>query len=267
MGHRHRRPPAAGTYPPYSAAVFAFSPAGDKVFVDDGHGAVETWTVHRCSRRGEPPRWLGDITLLASCPTRDGTVIALKTDGSIRRVGPDTGRIVDAPQPFLLSTETFVGRSLPTVRGWPLADRTGTATARRRHVPGGSASRSRTEWGENVVYAPDGSQFASVQPDRIRLWDGRTGAYQASMPLSNVPAAGLSRLHRRSGVDLLPARQHRPLGRGRRRPVLDGGHPQERVGATRLQDRRSQPDACRVGGSSSPTGPTRSPAAVARFGD
>ena len=33
------------------------------------------------------------------------------------------------------------------------------------------------------TFAPDGSQFALVQAERIRLWDGRTGEYQASLPL------------------------------------------------------------------------------------
>ena len=42
---------------------------------------------------------------------------------------------------------------------------------------------SKTPWGSSPTYAPDGSQFALVQAERIRLWDGRTGEYQASLPL------------------------------------------------------------------------------------
>ena len=42
---------------------------------------------------------------------------------------------------------------------------------------------SRTPWGDSPTFAPDGSQFALVQGERIRLWDGRTGEYQASLPL------------------------------------------------------------------------------------
>lgn len=37
--------------------------------------------------------------------------------------------------------------------------------------------------GENVSYSPDGSQFASVVADWVRIWDGRTGAYRAGVPL------------------------------------------------------------------------------------
>ena len=36
---------------------------------------------------------------------------------------------------------------------------------------------------EPISYAPDGNQFAAVVAGRIRLWDGRTGAYQAGIPL------------------------------------------------------------------------------------
>ena len=41
-------------------------------------------------------------------------------------------------------------------------------------------------WGGDVTYAPDGSQFASVVADWIRIWDGRTGAYQAGIPLPDA---------------------------------------------------------------------------------
>ncbi len=37
--------------------------------------------------------------------------------------------------------------------------------------------------GDHLTYAPDGSQFAALQADRIRVWDGRSGDYQASLAL------------------------------------------------------------------------------------
>ena len=33
------------------------------------------------------------------------------------------------------------------------------------------------------AFAPDSSQYAVAEEGRIRLWDGRTGEYQASLPL------------------------------------------------------------------------------------
>ena len=41
-------------------------------------------------------------------------------------------------------------------------------------------------WDGDISYAPDGSQFASVVADWIRIWDGRTGAYQAGIPLPDA---------------------------------------------------------------------------------
>ena len=38
------------------------------------------------------------------------------------------------------------------------------------------------QWG-SPAFAPDGSQYAVAEEGRIRLWDGRTGEYQASLPL------------------------------------------------------------------------------------
>ena len=38
------------------------------------------------------------------------------------------------------------------------------------------------QWGD-PAFAPDGSQYAVAEEGRIRLWDGRTGEYQASLPL------------------------------------------------------------------------------------
>lgn len=42
---------------------------------------------------------------------------------------------------------------------------------------------SKSQWDSSPAFAPDGSQFALAQEERIRLWDGRTGEYQASLPL------------------------------------------------------------------------------------
>jgi WD40 repeat protein len=181
---------AGHAYPPYSSAAFAFSPAGDKLFVDDGHGAVEILDSSSMQPAGGAATLAGDIMLLVAHP-RDGTVLALKSDGSVRRVDPDTGRIVDASPPFLLSIETFVAAFSPDGSRMAVANPDGQLQLLDVDTFRWVGEPSRTAWGQNVVYAPDGSQFASVQPDRIRLWDGRTGAYQASVPLTDLPSTGL----------------------------------------------------------------------------
>jgi WD40 repeat protein/DNA-binding SARP family transcriptional activator len=181
---------ARHSYPPYSAAEFAFSPDGDKLYVDDGHGAVELLDSSSMEPAGGAATLSGDIMLLFAHP-RDGTVLALKNDGSIRRVDPDTGRIVDSSPPFLLSTEDFVAAISPDGARMAVANPEGQLQLLDVDTFQWVGEPSRTEWGFNAVYAPDGSQFASVQPDRIRLWDGRTGTYQASFPLNDLPGSGL----------------------------------------------------------------------------
>jgi hypothetical protein len=59
---------------------------------------------------------------------------------------------------------------------------------------------SRSPWDGRVSYAPDGSQIAAVQSDRIRLWDGRTGEYQASVPLPDRTTVNISYLPDSNGL-------------------------------------------------------------------
>ena len=55
-----------------------------------------------------------------------------------------------------------------------------------------------------AAFAHDGSQYAVVQAERIRLWDGRTGEYQASLPLP-TRAGTFSISYRRDGTGLVIA--------------------------------------------------------------
>jgi WD40 repeat protein len=46
-----------------------------------------------------------------------------------------------------------------------------------------TGANSQVLAGSDVTFSPDGRQIAAVQADRFRLWDGRTGDYQASVAL------------------------------------------------------------------------------------
>ena len=81
-----------------------------------------------------------------------------------------------------------------------------------------TSARTPHPVGRSPAFAPDGSQFALVQAERIRLWDGRTGEYQASLPLPSRTGA--------FSIAYRP-RQHRPGHRLHRRQDLDRGHPHE----------------------------------------
>lgn len=181
---------------------------------------------------------------------RDGTVLVLKADGSFDRVDPEK-RLVEASRQELPPAEHQVAAFSPdgSLLAAPTED--GSVGLLDPDQSARVGEQSRTEWGANVAFAPDGSQFASVQPDRVRLWDGYTGAYQASVPLPDLPAAG-----RYSKSIVGPARRSptsptaadswwRPRTDGR--TDLDREDPHQRLGGPRLPDRRSQPDAGRVG--------------------
>jgi WD40 repeat protein len=172
-------------------AVIAFAADGRTLYVVDSHGTIEALDPATM----QPGRTRTEIsaTVLALAPhPRDGTVFALKQDGSVLRFDVTRGRLVATSRAGLVSTvdDNEVAAMSP--------DGSRLAVSR----PGGSVQlldvdtfswigkKTHTPWGHNALFAPDGSQFASVQSDRVRLWDGRTGAYLASVPLAGVPAAG-----------------------------------------------------------------------------
>ena len=67
----------------------------------------------------------------------------------------------------------------------------------------GPASGAR--WGADRDFAPDGSQVASVVEGRVSLWDGRTGAYQASLPIDASGPVSIAYLADGSGVVIAAA--------------------------------------------------------------
>ena len=99
----------------------------------------------------------------------DGIVPALSPDGT-RLMGMDPGRQVRLMD---LNTGTWL------------------------------APATRADWASDLtfVYSPDGTQVASAGPDRIRFWDGRTGDYQASLPLpERTSGASIAYLSDNSGL-------------------------------------------------------------------
>jgi len=125
----------------------------------------------------------------------NGTVLVLEDDGSLARIDPVV-RTVDYSRPGLLpSADAQVAAFSPD--GSLLATVHSDGSLRLLDADTfewvGEPSRRQwgfkgDEWGFGLAYAPDGSQFASMEPDRIGLWDGRTGAYLADVPLGSLAA-------------------------------------------------------------------------------
>jgi WD40 repeat protein len=159
-----------------------FSPDGARIYVPNGSGGLETLEtdtlrpVHATVRLGTGVR-----SLLAH--PRDGSVLALRVDGSVVRVEPSTGKIVSEAPPGTLSAQATSWVFSPDGSVLATADATGNMRLLDARSLTWVSPDSGAAWGYDRDYAPDGSQIASVRADRISLWDGHTGAYVASLPL------------------------------------------------------------------------------------
>jgi DNA-binding SARP family transcriptional activator/WD40 repeat protein len=159
-----------------------FSPNGTRIYVPDGSGGLETLEtdtlrpVHAAVRLGTGVR-----SLLAH--PDDGSVLALKVDGSVVRVDPSSGKILTEAPPGTLSAQATSWEFSPDGSVLATADATGNMRLLDARSLTWASPDSGAAWGYDRDYAPDGSQIAAVRADRISLWDGDTGAYVASLPL------------------------------------------------------------------------------------
>ena len=165
----------------------AFSPDSDRVYLRSSDTTMRT--LDRASLRAayDDIEFDGHVMALLPHPT-DGSVIVLMHGGSFFRVRPETGRFLSSEPPGLLPVSDQVGALSPD--GSLMAAPDGNLNVRLLDLDSLEwvGADSRTLVGSDLVYAPDGSQFAMLQPERIRLWDGRTGEYQASLPVPSRTA-------------------------------------------------------------------------------
>lgn len=159
----------------------AFGSGSNHVHVHD-RTSLHT-LVRETMRPAYPSIAVGEDARALVVHPQDGSVFVLDDDGSFTRVDPSSGKVIDTAPARLLFGESAPGVMSPD----------GT----RMVVPGPGlrvrlldveehtyiGDDSSTPWGDSPTFAPDGSQFALVQGERIRLWDGHTGEYQASLPL------------------------------------------------------------------------------------
>jgi WD40 repeat protein len=160
----------------------AFTPDGTRIYVPDGSGGLETLDADTLQPvHAAVPLGTGVRSLLAD--PGDGSVLALRIDGSVVRVEPSTGKVLAEAPPGTLSAQASNWVFSPDGSVIATADTTGNM----RLLDAGSlrwaSPDSGAAWGFDRDYAPDGSQIAAVRTDRISLWDGETGAYVASLPL------------------------------------------------------------------------------------
>ena len=103
-------------------------------------------------------------------------------EGRLSRVDPATGVILSSVPPGLLAPEDQMGALSPTRSFMAASDVHHNVRLLDLETLEWIGSDAQTP-GDYLGFAPDGSQFAAIQADRIRVWDGRTGDYQVSLAL------------------------------------------------------------------------------------
>jgi WD40 repeat protein/DNA-binding SARP family transcriptional activator len=190
---RTGRKVATRPYPPGVAVEAAFSRDSGRIHVADRSGHLQTLNRVSLEPAGEPVAFRGEADSLLPDPI-NGTVLVLEGDGSLARIDP-VARTVDYSPPGLLNEDGKVaafspdGSLLVTVHSDGSLRLLDPDTFQWVGEPSSQWGFNNTEWGFGLAYAPDGSQFASMEPDRIGLWDGRTGGHQASIPLGSLAAS------------------------------------------------------------------------------
>ena len=183
----------------------AFAPDGTKMYVLDGSGGLETLDTDTLRPvHAAVPVGTGVRSLLAH--PSDGSVLALRIDGSVVRLEPSTGRVVAEAPPGTLSAQAFNWVFSPDGSVIATADATGNMRLLDARSLTWVSPDSGAAWGYDRDYAPDGSQIAAVRTDRISLWDGETGAYVASLPLpANSGSVSIAYLEDSSGLVIAAA--------------------------------------------------------------
>jgi WD40 repeat protein len=158
----------------------AFSRDAQHVFVHDG---TSLRTLYRTTLGPAYPPTAAASDANDLVPHQDGSVFVLhRFDGSFLRIDPLAGDVVDTAGPGLLGSEDVRGVMSPdgtrmVVTGPGVRVRL-LDVAKQAYVD----TDTGLQWGD-PAFAPDGSQYAVAEEGRVRLWDGRTGEYQASLPL------------------------------------------------------------------------------------
>jgi WD40 repeat protein len=168
--------------------VVAFGQRGRVVHVHGVH-LLHTLTTESLHPVNAPVTTEGERPFALVAHPRDGSVFVVDGDGSFARMDPMSGDVIASASDEFLSDADQMGVMSPdgsrmVVTGPGLKVRL-IDVDEQQYV----GTDSNTPWGDSPAYAPDGSQFALVQGERIRLWNGRTGEYQASLPLPNRTGA------------------------------------------------------------------------------
>jgi WD40 repeat protein len=173
-----------------------FSRDGRQVLVPDGSGRLETLDATTLQPLHRPVRLgTGVSTLVAG--VGDGAVLVASGDGTLRRIDPMTGEVL-AERSRAFGVGSFVASPDGRLVAGP--DPAGVMRLFDARTLEWVGPASGAPWGEDRDYAPDGRQVAAVVQGRVSLWDGRSGAYQASLPVDASGPLSIAYLADGSGL-------------------------------------------------------------------
>jgi DNA-binding SARP family transcriptional activator/WD40 repeat protein len=187
-------------FPEDGGPVFAWSPAGDQVYLAVTAG-TRLLVLERATLEplGTPIGLPSKVLELHPHP-EDGTLYAITQAGAVLRVDPGAGEVEQVANPgtFPPASQSLVlspdGTRFVAVNPGEQLQLLDVTTW--------TWFGPAFDWGDDwFLFSPDGSQVAHLEDDRLTLRDGRTGERQASIPLPSVlPAARMAYLPDGSGI-------------------------------------------------------------------
>ena len=130
------------------------------------------------------PVYLGTRVLELKPHPTDGSVYAIAEDGSVLRVDPEVGKVEPLAEPGTLPADSQTAALSPDGKRFAATNPDGQLQL--LDVATWEWYGPASDWGFDIYFAPDGSQFATVLHERMALFDGRTGTFQASIPLPDL---------------------------------------------------------------------------------
>jgi WD40 repeat protein len=188
------------------SVVPAFSPSSEQVYVNVIDENMLLVLDAANLKPARAPIELSSPVLGIVPHPDDGSVFAFAHDGAVLRVVPDTGAVATvAPPgtfPVARTFEAAVSPDATRFLGPNLnADDTEVQLIDATTWERFGAAAPRDERPGTFDLSPDGTQFATLNVDGIVLFDGTTGARQATIPLpSRTPEARLTYLPDSSGL-------------------------------------------------------------------
>ena len=179
--------------------ILAFSASGEQIYVSDFDDNRLTVLDRETLKPVRAPVYLGTRVLELKPHPTDGSVYAIAEDGSVLRVDPEVGKVEPLAEPGTFPADSQTAALSPDGKRFAATNPDGQLQL--LDVATWEWYGPASDWGFDIYFAPDGSQFATVLHGRITLFDGRTGTFQASIPLPDLaPEAWMTYVPDSSGI-------------------------------------------------------------------